>query len=113
MPRLVQRIPTRRVFDEDFDYNPSPPRRGVVHSQSGQHQQPSRPLSETLGTITETFAYSLTNGMNSANRALKTIFIAVALGSFVLGMLLMRTIDREILGAASENQKPSVSSAEK
>lgn len=67
-------------------------------------QQRYDPQSETLpsvtralGELTETLTYKVTNGMNAANRTLWWIVVAFVVLAFLFGMLLMHTIEREIV----------------
>lgn len=83
--------------------NNRPTRNGVlVPTQRDRHRYDpqSETLSSvkgTLGDLTETIAYRATNGMNAANRTLRWIIVAFVVLAFLFGMLLMRTIEREII----------------
>lgn len=116
MSRPVQRIPIRRIEEEEeYEYYQSPPRRNTISMEQRHHRRQASPaglssISESLGRITETVAYNVTNGVNSANRTLRSIFIVAVIGAFLLGLLLMRTIDREILGGSSQSSQPTLRS---
>lgn len=106
-----RQIPRRIEDEEEYDYDQRFPRRNTIPMERRRYE-PQRPvgplssISEALGTVTETIAYNVTNGVNSANRTLRSIFIIVAVGAFLLGLLLMRTIDREFLGSRPQSEQP-------
>jgi hypothetical protein len=57
-----------------------------------------------IGVMTEAIAYNVANGMHSANRTLWRLMLGIGIGAFLLGMLLMRTIDRELSPLPQQQQ---------
>lgn len=115
MNRLGRYIPHQFEDTEEYEQRQARPRRNAIPMERRRYepQQSTGPLSsisEALGTVTEAIAYNVTNGVNSANRTLRNIFIIVAVGALLLGMLLMRTIDRELLGSHSQSEQPALHS---
>jgi hypothetical protein len=79
-----------------------PPRRPPYIRRDNQEDdmQPRAFSSVThaIGTMTETIAYNVTNGMNSANRTLWRLVVLVVAMAFIIGVLLTHMIEDWLSG---------------